>query len=75
MATSNEIAVQLAVLQLKYELLEEKVDDLEEKSKKVTDMAARWKGGGAVLLALGSLAGFVFSYYDKFKAFFVKLGA
>jgi hypothetical protein len=75
MAANSEVAVQLAVLQLKYDLLEEKVEELEKKSEKVSKMADRWKGGGAALIALGSLAGFVFTYYDKFKGFFVKLGA
>lgn len=75
METDKDLAVHLAVLQLKYDLLEEKVEELEKNSKRVADMANRWKGGGAVLIALGSLAGFIFTYYDKFKGFFVKLGA
>lgn len=87
MATDNDdTAVKLAVLQLKYDLLEEKISDLEEinkekieklekSSKEISEMVTRWKGGGAALLAIGALTGFIFTYYDKFKSFFVKLGA
>jgi hypothetical protein len=79
---NNDFAVELAILKYKYEELEEKFDkvdleikDLKEQNKKVEIMAARWKGGGALLLALGSLAGFVFAYYDKVKGLFAKIGA
>jgi hypothetical protein len=87
MAPSKDtsVEVQLAVLQLKYNVMEEKYNeklkDLEEKieklegqSKRISEMAARWKGGGAVLIVLGSFIGFFFSYYDKVKAFLPKLG-
>ena len=66
---NSEVAVQLAVLQLKYELLEEKYEAMNDEIKKMTDMASRWKGGGAVIIALGSVVGFLFTYWDKIKKF------
>lgn len=85
-APNNDTVVQLAVLQLKYDLLEEKlkeldkeskekIEKLEKSSKEVSEMVSRWKGGGAALLAIGALTGFIFTYFDKFKAFFGNLGA
>lgn len=80
--SNTEFAVDLALLKMKYESLEKKyneveleIKELKEQNKKVSEMAARWKGAGAALIALGSIAGFVFTYYDKFKGFLAKLGA
>lgn len=69
-----DVAVDLAVLKLRCDDLTQKVKDLEAEAKKITEMANRWKGGGAALIALGTVAGTIFSSFDKIKAFLFKLG-
>jgi hypothetical protein len=53
--------------------LEEEVRKLEAQNANLVSMANRWKGGGAVLIALGSAVGAVLSYFDHIKSIILKL--
>lgn len=72
--TNVQLQIDVALLKQTVADLIEEVDTLKESNRKVTEMANRWKGAGAVVIALGSVAGVLFAYYDKIKAFLFKLG-
>lgn len=57
------------------EKLDAQIEKLEKRDDELEAMANKWKGGIAVLLALGGLAGGLIAQFDHIKAFFVKLGA
>jgi hypothetical protein len=60
--------------EIKLEKLESEIIELKEDKNRLERMAARWKGGAAVLIALGSLMGTLLSQFENIKAFF-KIGA
>jgi prefoldin subunit 5 len=54
--------------------MEKRVEELENQNEAMKNMAAKWKGGAAVLIALGSVSGAVLSFWESIRGYLGKLG-
>jgi hypothetical protein len=65
MAESKDTAVQVALLVERVTGLIEKVDKLENDVAVIRQMADRWKGGFLVIVATGSILGWIATMWGK----------
>lgn len=63
--TEQSVETQLALMRLEITNLTDELHELRTQQTLMMTMVDRWKGGFLVIVALGGIAGFILSLWDK----------